>query len=177
MRLAMSAVLVVLMLGAGPAVQAQSVSALKQHNTHAPIDVNADRIEVRDRESQAIFQGEVKVVQANLTLESARVRVFYDRGGGDKLTILRIDADGAVRLTSPSERASANYGIYDVEDRQLTLVGNVILTKGESVLKGQRLEVNLENGVTRLDGAPAGVGQRGDRVTGRFAVPARDKTP
>lgn len=156
------------------AAMAQSVSALKRHNTNAIIDVNADRIEVRDRENLALFQGNVKVEQADMTLEANTVRVYYERGQAENLTILRIDASGNVRLTSPSERAVGNYGIYDVRQRQITLVGNVRLTKGESTLNGDRLQVNLDSGVIRLDGAPAVAGQSSNRVTGRFVVPPRD---
>lgn len=159
------------------AALAQGVSALKRHDTNATIDVDADRIEVRDRENLALFQGNVKVDQADMTLEANTVRVYYDRGEADALTILRIDANGNVRLTSPSERAVGNYGIYDVRQRQITLVGNVRLVKGESTLNGDRLQVNLDSGVMRLDGAPAIAGQSSNRVTGRFVVPPRETQP
>ena len=39
----------------------QAVSALKGHDTHAPVDVAADRIEVQDKANRAIFSGNVKV--------------------------------------------------------------------------------------------------------------------
>lgn len=158
----------------GQAAWAQQVSALKRHDTNATIDVNADRIEVRDRENLALFQGNVKVDQADMSLEANTVRVYYERGQADALTILRIDANGNVRLTSPSERAMGNYGIYDVRQRQITLVGNVRLVKGESTLNGDRLQVNLDSGIMRLDGAPAVAGQSSNRVTGRFVVPPRE---
>lgn len=158
----------------GQAAWAQQVSALKRHDTNATIDVNADRIEVRDRENLALFQGNVKVDQADMSLEANTVRVYYERGQADALTILRIDANGNVRLTSPSERATGNYGIYDVRQRQITLVGNVRLVKGESTLNGDRLQVNLDSGIMRLDGAPAVAGQSSNRVTGRFVVPPRE---
>jgi hypothetical protein len=45
--------------------QGGPVSALKGHNSNAPIDVAADRIEVQDRADRAIFAGNVKVRQAS----------------------------------------------------------------------------------------------------------------
>ncbi|MCH8684055.1 LptA/OstA family protein [Pedomonas mirosovicensis] len=155
-------------------VFAQDISALRRHDTDATIDVDADRFEVRDRENIAVFQGNVKVNQANLTLEANTVRVYYDRAQNNDLAILRIDANGNVQLTSPSERALGNYGIYDVKQRQITLVGNVRLIKGESTLNGDRLQVNLDSGVIRLNGAPTQAGQSSGRVTGRFVVPPRE---
>ena len=67
-------------------------SALKGHDNRAPIDINAQRIEVRDLERQAIFTGDVAVSQGAMTLDAARIRVFYERIGTD-LEIRRLDAD------------------------------------------------------------------------------------
>ena len=48
--------------GAGAQVrQEQPTSALKGHNSNAPVDVTADRIEVQDRADRAIFAGNVHV--------------------------------------------------------------------------------------------------------------------
>lgn len=154
-----------------------ATSALARHDTKAPIDIDAARIEVRDRENQAIFSGNVKVRQAQMTLEAGQLRVFYRRGQGSDLEILRIDAEGGVTLVSPSERARGAYGVYDVEDRQLTMIGNVVLTRGDSVLRGQRLSIDLENGRSTLDGAATGGSSEGTRVTGRFVVPERRANP
>jgi lipopolysaccharide export system protein LptA len=169
-----AAIIALLVLASSPA-NAQGISALKQHDTKLPVDIDAQRIEVRDRENLALFQGDVKVRQGDLGLNAARVRVYFDRGPGDRITLLRVDAEGGVRLTSPTENATAAYGIYDVEERQLTMLGNVVLIRGESRVNGQRLEVNLINGVTTLDGGAQGGVTTTDsgRVSGRFAVPNR----
>ena len=51
------------------------VSALKGHNSNAPVDVSADRIEVQDRADRAIFAGNVHLRQEELTLDTARLTV------------------------------------------------------------------------------------------------------
>jgi lipopolysaccharide export system protein LptA len=160
----------VLAQGAGP-----GQSALKNHDTRAPIDIDASRIEVRDRENQAIFTGDVRVRQGNMTLNSPTLRVFYERGTGENPVIQRVDAQGGVTLVSPSERARAAYGVYDVADRQITMIGNVVLNQGQSVLRGQRLAIDLETGRSTLDGASGSGGGNApaSRVTGRFVVPER----
>ena len=166
-----------LALAAPVAAQGLGSSALARHDTKAPIDIDAARIEVRDRESQAIFSGNVTVRQAAMTLQAAQLRVFYESNGGTP-TILRIDAEGGVTMVSPSERVRGSYGVYDVEDRQLTIIGNVVLTRGGSVLRGQRLAIDLENGRSTLDGAATGgAAGSGSRVTGRFVVPERRANP
>ncbi|MBB4631559.1 LptA/OstA family protein [Sphingosinicella soli] len=147
-------------------------SALKGHDTRAPIDIDAARIEVRDRESQAIFSGDVRVVQGNMTLGAAGMRVFYENAAGGNLAINRLDAEGSVQLVSPSERVSSRLGIYDVQTRRITFVGGVVLNRGDSVLRGERLVIDLESGRSTLDGS-ASSASGAPRVTGRFVVPPR----
>ncbi|WP_448586212.1 LptA/OstA family protein [Thermaurantiacus sp.] len=154
--------------------QSLATSALRGHDSRLPIDVNADRIEVLEAEKQALFTGNVRVRQGSLALDAQRIRVLYDQPERGRPVIRRLDAEGAVRIASPSERATARYGIYDVENRILTLIGGVELVQGQTRLDGNRLVINLETGRSTLDGRNA-AGDGGGRVTGRFAVPERRK--
>jgi len=158
------------------ASQAQSLatSALKGLDTRAPIDVDADRIEVLDALNQAIFSGNVRVRQGGLTLEANRIKIVYSRPATGDPVIRRLDADGNVRVTTPSERATSRFGIYDVDKRLLTLIGDVKLVRGTTRLNGNRLTIDLASGRSTLDGQSSG-GQAGSRVSGRFAVPERKK--
>ena len=149
----------------------QPVSALKGHDPDAPIDVAADRIEVQDRSDRAVFAGNVRVRQASLTLDTQRLTVAYTSGGG--IQIRRLDASGGVTVKSPSETARGNFGIYDLDRKLITLIGAVQLDRGGSQINGQRLTIDLSSGRAVVDGGPAGIGQSGGRVTGRFTVPRR----
>ncbi|HVL77991.1 MAG TPA: LptA/OstA family protein [Sphingomicrobium sp.] len=156
---------------AGLAQAQEPISALKGHDSDAPIDVAADRIEVQDRADRAIFAGNVNVRQASLTLETQRLTVAYSSAGG--VQIRRLDASGGVIVRSPSETARGSFGIYDLDRKLITLVGNVQLSRGGSQINGSRLVIDLDSGRAVIDGGPAGVGQAGGRVTGRFTVPQR----
>ncbi|MBA3527136.1 MAG: OstA family protein [Sphingomonas sp.] len=149
----------------------EPVSALRGHNSNAPVDVTSDRIEVQDRADRAIFAGNVRVRQADLTMEAQRVTVAYSTGGG--IQINRIEAAGGVVVRSPSETARGQFGIYDTDRKLITLIGGVQLIRGGSQVNGARLVIDLDSGRAVIDGGPAGVGQSGGRVTGRFTVPQR----
>jgi lipopolysaccharide export system protein LptA len=153
--------------------QGGPVSALRGHDSNAPIDVAADRIEVQDRADRAIFAGNVRVRQASLSLDTERLTVAYSSGGG--VQIRRLDAAGGVVVRSPSETARGNFGIYDLDKRLITLVGAVQLTRGGSHVMGSRLVIDLDSGRAVIDGGAPGVGQSGGRVTGRFTVPQRTR--
>ena len=163
------------LLAAAPAAFGQSGgSALKGHDTDAPVDVAADRIEVQDRADRAIFSGNVDVRQGNLRLNAARLIVAYASSGG--IQIQRLEASGGVTLRSPSETARSQYAIYDLDRRLVTMIGGVTLIRGANHVQGGRLVLDLDSGRAVMDGGAAGAPGTRDgsgRVTGRFTVPPR----
>lgn len=159
-----------------PAAGQGATSALKGHDTNAPVDVAADRIEVQNRADRAVFSGNVQVKQADMTLTAARLTVAYTNAGG--VQIQRLDASGGVQLRSPSETARGQFAIYDLNNRIITLIGGVVLTRGQSQVKGGRLVLDLDSGRAVMDGGavggPAGASRgEGGRVSGTFVVPPR----
>jgi lipopolysaccharide export system protein LptA len=153
--------------------QAQKPSALKGLDTGAPIDVDANRIEIRDASNQAIFTGDVVIRQAQMTLNSDRVTVSYIRTG-ESPEMQRVDARGSVKLVSPSETVTSTSAVYDVPGRIITMTGNVVFNRQGSVLNGERLVLDLASGRTSFDGRTAA--NQGGRVTGRFLVPEKKTT-
>jgi lipopolysaccharide export system protein LptA len=156
--------------------QAQPISALKGHNSNAPVDVHADRLEVQDRADRAIFAGNVHVVQAELTLDTTRLTVAYSGGqGNSNPQIRRLDAAGGVVVKSPTEVAKGDFGIYDLDHKLITLIGNVQLNREQNQVNGARLVIDLDSGRAVVDGGPPGVNQSGGRVSGHFTVPQRQQ--
>jgi len=167
-----TSLLATMLLALAPTASAQErTSALKGLDTGAPIDVDANRIEIRDASNQAIFTGAVVIRQARLTLNAERVTVSYVREG-ENPEMRRLDARGAVRLVSPSETVTSTNAVYDVPGRIITMVGNVVLNRQGSVLNGQRLVLDLASGRTSFDGRTSG--NQSGRVTGRFLVPEKN---
>lgn len=145
------------------------------HDGAAPIEITADELEVRQSEGVATFRGDVDAVQGELTLSAQTLDVFYgdgdgdgggDRADGDQAMgeIRRVEAHGDVVVSSPREIARGSEGVYDLTTRRITLTGDVVLTRDDNVLRGNRLEIDLASGVSRLRAA-GGDG----RVRARFA--------
>jgi lipopolysaccharide export system protein LptA len=167
------AIAVLTLIAGGAAVAQQGVSALKGHDSRAPIDLSADRAEAQDRADRAIFSGNVVVRQGELTLRTARLTVAY--ASQDGININRIDASGGVTVVSPSETARGDFAVYDLDQGLITMVGNVRLERGGSFLSGARLTIDLDSGRALMDGGGLrGVNQGGGRVSGRFTVPKRN---
>lgn len=153
---------------AGPAAGQDGMSALRGHDSRAPIDISANSLEAQDRADRAIFAGDVVARQGSLTLRTARLTVAYRSAGG--LEIDRIDASGGVVVTSPSETARGAFATYDPDAGLITLVGDVRLERSGSTLSGGRLVIDLNTGRATMNGGLRGVNQQGGRVTGRFTV-------
>ena len=176
----MRPLLALVLLGASPA----AAQALKGHDTNAPVDFSADRIEVQDKSNRAVLAGNVHVTQGAMVLDAARMTVAYTgQMQGGKPSVQRLDASGGVTVKSPDQTARGNFGIYDLNRKLITMLGAVTLIQGNNTVRGGRLVIDLNSGRSVMDGsAVSGGGARGTpsaggRVTGRFSVPQRTQTP
>lgn len=128
-----------------------------QHDSSLPIEITADTLEVQRNEQIATFTGNVDAVQGDMVLSADLLRVYYgDEDGADAPgpaganSIRRIEAEGNVFLSSPRETAQGDAGVYDVASNQVTMEGAVVLTRDDNVIRGQRLEVDLVSGLSRV---------------------------
>ena len=163
---------------------ASGAEAQRRHNTNAPIDFGADRIELQDRANRAVLSGSVSVKQAEMTLDAARMTVAYTGQAIEgNPQVSRLDASGGVTVTRPDQRARARYAIYDLNARIITMLGAVSLTQGTNTVTGGRLVINLDTGRAVIDGSSVGgstapgeggITRSNGRVSGRFSVPERN---
>lgn len=168
LRMLMIALALTGLLLSGP-LQAQSSSPIKA-DTDQPIEINADSLEVQQDNNLAIFTGNVDAIQGRIRLRADRLTVWY-RPGGDggsdvQGTINKIEANGRVFISSPDETAQGDNGVYDVGAAEVVLTGDVVLTRGENVVRGKRLVMNLETGRSEMK-------SDGGRVQGRFVPPPK----
>ncbi|MEL7729779.1 LptA/OstA family protein [Citromicrobium bathyomarinum] len=145
-----------------------NAQAIAGHNSNAPVDYAANRIELQDRQNRVVLSGNVQITQANLRLNAARTIVDYTDAGS--LSIQRISATGGVTVTRGDERAQGNVAVYDFNRRIITMTGDVRLQRGSDTLNGGRLTIDLRTGLSSVDGAGSAGGESG-RVTGSFSVP------
>jgi lipopolysaccharide export system protein LptA len=180
-----------LLLSAAPALAQQQASkgppnALQgfSQNRDQPVHIEAATLEVRDKDKVATFSGDVRVKQGDTGLRSKSLLVFYEQDGdkapdgGDKAKsmtaatpgpggeqkIKRLEARGGVVVTQKEQTATGELGIFDMKTNTVTLTGNVVMTTGPNVLRGDKLIVDLASGVSRVESGKNGTG----RVQGLF---------
>lgn len=152
-------------LGFGSFAGAQGIAGF---NSNQPVNYAADRIELQDRQQRVVLSGNVVIDQGDLRLTAGRTTVAYT--GQGSLQIQRIDATGGVTVTRGNERAQGAAGVYDFNRRIIVLSGGVSLRQGGNTLNGGRLTIDLNTGLSSVDGRGA-TGSQGGRVSGTFTVP------
>jgi lipopolysaccharide export system protein LptA len=156
----------------GPANPLQGFS----QNRDQPVKIQAGSLEVRDKDKIATFSGDVHVVNGDTELRCKLLSVFYDDdpnargmkaadpGPKGQRQIRRIEAKGGVLVVQKDQNASGDAATFNMRENTVTLVGNVVVSRGTDVLRGQRLMVDLTNGVSRMDqGRVEGLFQAGSR--------------
>ena len=155
--------------GAGTTEEPAGSFAGLSKNSNEPIDIESDLLYVYDAKKYATFKGDVKAVQGTTTIRSSELDVHYVGSGSDSLTgapkdaasaekaagakktegvalggdgtkISKIYARGNVVINSDQDQTTtSDWALYDVLAHVVTVGGNVVLTQGNNVLKGDRL--------------------------------------
>lgn len=146
------------------------------YDTSLPIEITADTLEVQQEAQIAEFTGNVDAIQGELNLRADRLIVYYRANAKESNAIRLIEAFGNVFLSSPTEMAQGAKGVYNLDTDTIELSGGVVLTRGENVIRGVRLVMDLNTGRSRVMGNTAGAavsGQGKGRVKALF-VPSND---
>lgn len=146
-------------------------------NRDKPIQIDAARLEVRDKSKIATFFGDakadVKVIQGDTTMRSKTLEVYYDQdnpasgggksakaatpGPGGSSQIRKLIAIGSVIVTQKDQTVTGAKGEFDMKSNTIVMTGakggeGVVMTQGDNVLRGERLVVDMTTGVSRVEG-------------------------
>ena len=132
-----------------------------------PIKIDSDKLDVYDKEGRAVFSGSVVAVQGESTIRCSTMVVFYDKSrspGTPKGTaapqgdsaIKKLDCAGPVTVVSKDQVATGDNAVYDKVLNKIVMTGNVSLSQGPNVTRGERLVYDLEAGVATVETTPGG---------------------
>lgn len=151
-------------------------------NSKEPIRVDANRLEVFDKENRAVYAGDVVVVQGQTTVRSSTMTVHYmssktpgatpaasSSGGAGQNSIRRIEFAGPVSVLSGTQSATSRTMVYDAQSDTVTLTGNVVISDCDNVQRGERVIYDVKTGRANVDAGPKG------RVQAIFTPGSEDK--
>jgi lipopolysaccharide export system protein LptA len=154
-----------------------------------PIKIDADRLDVFDKENKAIFAGNVVAVQGDATIRCSALTVFYKRGkdkdaktndkaddesGGKSQAemaengIRKVDCAGPVTVVQKDQVATGDNATFDQVARRIVLTGNVVLSQCRNVTRGSRLVYDMDSGRANMDPGTNG------RVSAMFVPGEKD---
>src|SRR5262249_54036314 len=143
-----------------------------------PIRITSTSLEVRDKEHFATFSGNVHVVQGESTLRCKTLVVFYEDNSSpvpapkgahtaagkagpttsqptsSNQQIKRLEANGNVvvtqkdQATQKDQTATGDNGVFDMKTNTATLTGNVVVTQGDNVIRGEKMIIDMTTGVS-----------------------------
>jgi lipopolysaccharide export system protein LptA len=143
-----------------------------------PIKIDADKLDVLDKDNKAVFSGNVVAVQGETTVRCSMMTVFYEgraaqAGGraapaapaaapasgtapapaqGEDSSIKRIECKGPVTVVSKTQAATSDNAVFDRANNQVIMTGNVALNDGPNITRGQRLVYNTTTGIANVQG-------------------------
>ena len=166
MRMVLPAAALIVLLAAAPAGVAQTVdttAAAKDANAPKDVDVEADQMEVLDKESKAIFKGNVIAKRGNTTLSCDTLVVTYketaDAKGEKKTEVTFLDATGNTKIVSGRQTVTGEKAHMDVKANTVTVEGTVKVVQGQTVITGRKLFSDLDTNRSEMSGG---------RVKGNF---------
>jgi lipopolysaccharide export system protein LptA len=163
---------------AGPTNALQGFS----QNRGQPINIESNSLELRDKEKIATFSDNVRVTQGDTTIECKVLVVYYAdetppaagkksakpstpmMGPSGQQQIRRLEAKGGVIVTQKDQTATGDSAVFEMKTNTVTLLGNVVVMQGQNVLRGDKLWVDLNTNVSRVESGKSGQ----SRVQGLF---------
>ena len=138
-------------------------------NRGQPVQIEALSLEVRDKDKVAVFNGNVRVVQGDTTMRCKSLVVYYEDkskpgtppvttpmrtaapGPAGSQSISKLEFKGGVTVTQKDQTATGDSGVFDMRTNTITLIGNVTVSQGANIMRGERLTVDLTSGVSRVE--------------------------
>lgn len=147
-----AAVTTTALLGAGDPL----TGAMRSRKGSGTTTITSDRLEFDYKDYVALFEGHVRIVDPQFTLTADQMLVFF----ANTNDVTRVDAVGHVNMQSQDRKATCGKAVYTRSNGAIVLTGDPVVSKGENVLRGQKItvwigdsRVDVEGGV-QLQGRP-----------------------
>ena len=133
-----------------------------------PLNIDAGKLDFFEKEQKLIYSGSVIVTNGPSTLKASRLIIFLEGKGARPARrddqrprqTYRRRGPGDAGFQGPDRHGRS--GQYDKAENKVYLIGNVTLTQGENIVKGDRLVYDVTSGVATVQGGAQQGGACGD---------------
>jgi lipopolysaccharide export system protein LptA len=158
-------------------------------NSKEPIRIDANKLEVFEKEQRAVYSGDVVAVRGTTITRATQMTIFYDNKkatpqpaapavrststganpAGQDGALKRIEFLGPVSVVNGTQTATANEMIYDALGKKVILKGSAVVTDGPNVQRGELMTYDTE-------ASTAIITNPGGRVQGVFTPGNEEQT-
>jgi lipopolysaccharide export system protein LptA len=124
-------------------------------NRDQPIQIEAASLEMRDKQKEATFSGNVKVVQGDTTMTSKTLVVFYESKDQGATPPSAAPAKGAKAAGAPMQSATPGPGGAS-SIKRLEARGNVVVTQKDQVVTGETAVFDTKANLITMFGGTGG---------------------
>jgi len=119
------------------------------------VNIESDQMELSESENKAVFKGNVRARQDDVSLNSTNLTATFvkTKGGGTDVTWLETKG-GGVKIITGSQTITGDRMKMDVKANTAVVTGNVTVVQGTSVVKGEKLNVNLNTNESKFSSVP-----------------------
>lgn len=119
-------------------------------NPDVPVDIQSEQMTVDFDSRRIVFQGDVRVSQADFSLTAQTITAIF---GKDAEDIEKIIAKGDVTITKTDKTGWGQEAMYDREKAMVRLTGDPCLKQGKNYIRGSEISVFLEEDRMDVKGA------------------------
>jgi lipopolysaccharide export system protein LptA len=142
------------------ATAAQGPTLLPGSSSHEPINIAADKLDYFDKQQKAVYTGNVVAIQGETRLNATELTILFDKKSGDpkpeakpaagpggaNSSMRRMEGKGPIAITNKDQVGTGDSLVFDKPENKFYLIGNVALSQGENVTRGDKLVYDLNTG-------------------------------
>ncbi len=153
-------------LALAAAAPPESGTLLPSGNSKDPVSIEADKLVYSDKDGKAVYSGNVIVIQGDTKMVCTVMTLYLDRAAApsgaptptptptanasgppaNNSQLRHMDCKGPVSLFSKTQTGTGDAAEYDKPENKFWLIGNVTLSNGGNVTKGDKLTYDLTTG-------------------------------
>ena len=147
---------------------AQGPTLLPGSSSHEPINIAADKLDYFDKQQKAVYTGNVVAIQGETRLNATELTILFEKTadaksgdaqpeakreaksavgpGGANSQMRRMEGKGPIAITNKDQVGTGDSLVFDKPENKFYLIGNVALSQGENVTRGDKLIYDLSTG-------------------------------
>jgi lipopolysaccharide export system protein LptA len=106
------------------------------------VDIEADQLDVNTKNGTAIFKGKAKATKADIVVKGDMLTIAYNTTTHKVNTLT---SEGNAYIQWKDREATCTKAVYNLTDNIMVLTGDVVMTRGEERVTGQKVTVDMKN--------------------------------